>query len=474
MSYLGGYQQTNINLDEVSADSDIQTARIVVGNALEGDTIDEVDFLDSGNGAGVAAAIAASVAAATPTDIYVKSGVYDFNLAGAPALPLPTTLAGTDFRGAGGQAAASVIPGTPGSTTFVLTPTSRALLVGGSASRLSDFAVQVPAAAPGAAGTSVITVATRGYADNITVSFEGAAGINADESLTEVFAVGFVTNASNCRVDNAISYGTPGGTLAAFRFNSSFTTLTDCLVFGLDVGYSVDPGSSQTLIAGCRAFMGAFAGAIGFVLAGIDSRVIGCAVQNTAAGTTSVNLGGTNNSLIGCIFNGGNSGSEGISVTGSRCSVSDCDIVLCLDGISLEAAADLTLLSGNQFRSNTVDIDDANGATNTQRVVATIISDTVLTADDTALVGEILRYDGTDAGPNTFSAPASAARGDTFGIKNMVTGVQVAVTVSGNGVDIESPTTGAFAAAQVVPATPGLSLSYVFDGTQWILIAQSP
>ncbi len=453
---------------------DIRTARIIVGNALEGDTAADVDFLDSGNGGGVAAALTAAAASGIPTDVYFKSGVYDFNLPGAPILPLPTTVAGTTVRGAGGQAAASIAPGTPGSTTFVLTPTSRALFVGGSASLLGDFAVRVPAAAAGAVGTIVIDVPSRGKAENITVSFEGAAGINADESLTEVFSGGFFGALSNCRVDNALSYGTPGGTLAGFRFDISFCDVTDCLCLGLDVGFSADPGSSQTLFEGCRAFNGSFAGAIGFVLGGIDSKVVGCSMQNTAGGTTSVSLGGTRNALLGCVINGGNSGSDGVVVSGSGCSVSDCDVSLCVDGIRLDAAADLTLLSDNQFGGNTLDIDDTNGATNTQRVVAAVISDTILTAVSsptlrTALLGELLRYDATAGTFSLFARISTAvARGDAFGIKEMG-GSATAITVDGNGNSIQNPVTGALAATTPVAATFAAT-RWVFDGSDWLVV----
>lgn len=68
---------------------DHQTAKYIVGNALSGDTLAVCDFLDPGNGTGIAAALAAaSVVGPALGDVYLRPGFYDLGAVGAPALPL--------------------------------------------------------------------------------------------------------------------------------------------------------------------------------------------------------------------------------------------------------------------------------------------------------------------------------------------------------------------------------------------------
>lgn len=91
-------------------------AAIIVGNALAGDTAANCTYLDSGNGAGIAAALAAA-AALSPlkVDVFVRRGAYTMDPA---AVTLPLSVGGnvvlrgdaretvtiTTFTGAGGHA----------------------------------------------------------------------------------------------------------------------------------------------------------------------------------------------------------------------------------------------------------------------------------------------------------------------------------------------------------------------------------
>lgn len=103
-----------------------RTAKYVVGNAAAGDTIDVCDFLDPGNGTGIAAAIAAAsvLSAGTSGDIFLRPGAYDFSAAGAPALPLALPLICT-IR----SAAAYAVPAGGGGFFF---PSGALLQVGAS------------------------------------------------------------------------------------------------------------------------------------------------------------------------------------------------------------------------------------------------------------------------------------------------------------------------------------------------------
>lgn len=68
--------------------TDRRAPKIIVGNALNGDLIADVDFLDTGNGAQVAAACAAAAGFPFGADIWVRPGLYDLGAGGAPAAPL--------------------------------------------------------------------------------------------------------------------------------------------------------------------------------------------------------------------------------------------------------------------------------------------------------------------------------------------------------------------------------------------------
>lgn len=55
---------------------DHQARYFIVGNALSGDTISVCDILDTGDGAGIAAALTASALVTPPRDVYVRPGIY--------------------------------------------------------------------------------------------------------------------------------------------------------------------------------------------------------------------------------------------------------------------------------------------------------------------------------------------------------------------------------------------------------------
>lgn len=95
-----------------------------------------------------------------------------------------------------------------------------------------------------------------------------------------------------------------------------------------------------------------------------------------------------------------------------------------------------------------------------------IPSSSIVTSDTTAGPRELVRYDAS-AGPFTISAPPTPTHGDFWAIKNMLNAAD-AVTISGNGNDIES-TTG-FAPSFSLAAALAQRI-YVFDGTQWVEVA---
>jgi hypothetical protein len=92
---------------------------------------------------------------------------------------------------------------------------------------------------------------------------------------------------------------------------------------------------------------------------------------------------------------------------------------------------------------------------------------TTQTSTFTALVNRRYKYDAS-----TFSGqinmPASPANGDVVWLKN-VSSSATGVTLSGNGNNVEDPTTYSLAATATLSGD-GAAFTYSFDGTQWLLI----
>jgi hypothetical protein len=85
----------------------------------------------------------------------------------------------------------------------------------------------------------------------------------------------------------------------------------------------------------------------------------------------------------------------------------------------------------------------------------------------TALVNRKHKYDASTFAGN-ISMPASPANGDQIVLKNASSSTNN-VTLSGNGNNVESPTTYSLAATATLSGD-GAAFTYSFDGTQWLLI----
>ena len=95
-----------------------------------------------------------------------------------------------------------------------------------------------------------------------------------------------------------------------------------------------------------------------------------------------------------------------------------------------------------------------------------IFTSLVTAGPTTATVLDFVKYDAS-GGTFQINAPASPSADDRFGIKNAV-GDETAITLSGNGSNIEDP--GTFALSSSVSVSgPGVSLIYQYDGTSWFI-----
>ncbi len=86
----------------------------------------------------------------------------------------------------------------------------------------------------------------------------------------------------------------------------------------------------------------------------------------------------------------------------------------------------------------------------------------------TAALNEQVRYDAS-GGAFQIDAPGSPSRDDTFGIKNDHDTDTTAITVDGNGSDIEGPSGGAAASSQSI-GLQNVSVIWRYDGTEWLIV----
>ena len=133
-------------------------------------------------------------------------------------------------------------------------------------------------------------------------------------------------------------------------------------------------------------------------------------------------------------------------------------------------ASGLPLASG----SNTIQWDNTDSKifkisdTITAECVTLSFTSTTWTASDTAGLNEHVLYD-CSGGGITITAPASPTRNDTFGVKNDHDTDATALTVDGNGNNLEGPAGGA-SASSVTISSANASYVWRFDGTEWLIV----
>jgi len=191
------YQCTSVGTSGIgdavwtSAGAGHQTARFIVGNALAGDTIHTCDFLDPGNGTGLAAAITAATALGYGVDIFVRAGTITLN----PALvALPLVLpANCTLRGAGQHATIIVTGNGAGATPLESFQLSIDTVV-------HDIRFIVPAYdAAAAAGFNIFGLATYVTVKDVTVSVTTSA---VDGGVFAIFNAYLGANAEGIYCEN--------------------------------------------------------------------------------------------------------------------------------------------------------------------------------------------------------------------------------------------------------------------------------
>lgn len=260
---------------------DHQAPRYIVGNELAGDTINVCDYLDPGDGTGIAAALLAAQTAGVPlTDVFVRSGTY--------------TLTGTlDVWGS------TRLWGAGRGQTILVGDTAHRRVIAvnwtdvGYPTTLDDFTIRMPVPVEYADGTEVLSLVET-TCNNVHVVFEEGRGEPvAEPTLTAVFrwTGGFegTTNVTGCSVVNAPSntaFDLPTA-IACFDTEGSNTTglpqtFIGCATTAGDVGFQ--SASGTVAFTACTSQAAA--------LLGIDARttvgstMTGCTASLSIRGAT--------------------------------------------------------------------------------------------------------------------------------------------------------------------------------------------
>lgn len=218
--------------------SDLRGPAIVVGSTTNGDTSDVCDYLDTGNGAQLEAAIQAADDLTYNRDVWVRPGLYDLGAGGAPAAGI-TVPSGVKVRGAGQDSVAVKTKASGDLTAFYLSASAQ----------LEDLLVQVtkPTGA-NTGGSGAVVLGSLTECRRVGVDLLDAATYTppSDTNLGYLGAFYIDTGGSRCRLIDCVA----GVTQAMPNF----------ALFGANrmVGFYV--GSTQTgLVAdfvGCRAWGG--------------------------------------------------------------------------------------------------------------------------------------------------------------------------------------------------------------------------
>lgn len=362
-NYGGWYPELELAFDEIEAGggggSGKQTAKIIVGNSVAGDTLAVCDYLDIGDGAQLSAALAAAGADA---DVYIRPGTYDLG-AGATVAPLAIP-ASVHVRGAGWFQTRITCKSSGNMGAFSLA----------NFSSLRDLSITVPVTtAPGAGATAVVQV-NGTICDVEKVAVQWTPGYGAPEVANLVLRA---------------SFGSTGSANVAFErcLAGQMPSLRDLGVADDLCGFNADAGAASIPQSYSRCY--AQGGDIGFrtaipanlydcstiehyashvsVLAGVVDQ--GCVVDKHTAIAASLDPTGgfirvtsKQTRVNDCTvrWTGGMaSTAPGISLVGAdECVLKGNVVVFCGTGINLDATSDNNIVLMNQLPTCVTAVND--------------------------------------------------------------------------------------------------------------------
>lgn len=174
--------------------------KIIVGNVPNGDPAVAQAFPfryipDPGNGSGIAQALTEVAVAGQEGDVYLRPGIYDFGLVGAPLLPLVIPDS-TSLRGPGVGVPISV-GGNPNAGALLrVSGTQRSLFVFGSTSSIRQLAIELPSPTLGATGAVLLDAGINGapaFIDQTAIFVTADPAESGNESLQALVRGDFIT-----------------------------------------------------------------------------------------------------------------------------------------------------------------------------------------------------------------------------------------------------------------------------------------
>ena len=258
---------------------DHQGPRIIVGNALAGDTIDVCDYLDAGDGVQLQAAITAASVPTNKYDVWVRPGFIQ--------LSAPITVA--NF--------VTVRFADIGSVVQVSTLDRRGFILGTGAS-LYNLRLQVTTPAPGATGDTLVQIGVLCTLRDCWFTASAYSAATADESLryfvrAPVAATSAVLTNVYITMPNFQQSGLPqnmtGVSLVMSTTDNSPVELVNCNTTNGDVGFECQ---GNALMSGCTTQASMRRGIVlSTVNTGSYKQVVsGCRVQ--VFGTNTVDRAG--------------------------------------------------------------------------------------------------------------------------------------------------------------------------------------
>jgi hypothetical protein len=479
-------------------------ARVIVGNAVAGDTLNECDVLDTGNGALLVAQILLG------GRVQVRAGLYDLSLAGAPAIGAGIDPpANTQIIGAGNGLVTIASPAVGEQRLFnfsnkvLLQDLDLVLKSGNGTGTFAEFlrffgsptlvrvrALPIAGLLPATTSvrrvfnvvsggsTSVFKDCSAGSTSQVWPSFQPATASDLFGFTTVVTTNVHARTLSGCEVHGTdVPYDLANALVSECQANSSGlqgfilrgdTKLDECVSQGFSGiganGFFLE--SSHNTLVNCRS-RGPTAPstdeAVGYYFSTANhSAIIGCRSSNVEIGAQFDSA--KNNQVLGCQLE-----------TGATDGVTDTDRAVLIEtgsefnhidrcyldgniGIDVEGGASDTRIGTNSWGSA---IDDkvfiVNIDNRVVQEVYTSLTD-IKVANYTAASGELVLYD-PSGGTFTFKTPHDpsgnfAAEHDAhFEIKNNTTDT-TAITINpdggGYGTTIENPATGLFVSSFTV------------------------
>lgn len=308
--------------------------RIIVGNALQGDTLAVCDYLDAGDGVQLQAALtAAGISSPNRYDVYLRPGTITTSV----PITVPTQTA---------------LRGSPGvlSSRIAGTATNRKVLDVGNRARVESLYISVPVPDVGAAGTEVVTLQTSSqmYLCRVLASIPTALQA-ANDTLTALVR-GNGVGQRVCTVDitgygyrrlsiardltgiemSQIASGAP--VLRGMLHNVSVTTL--------DIGFDV---RGPFMVSSCESEQNDH---IGMRLASLTNRpspiIANCAISTVAfAGMPQ----------YGIVVDTGTNVSGLLDAKISNCTITSTSTELTSTGIDLRGIGDGVMVSGTSIAS---------------------------------------------------------------------------------------------------------------------------